>query len=59
PFSDHVYQLAPYEEITKEEYEEMCNKIKKVEFCKLIKYEKEDNTDVKKQLACMGGVCEL
>ena len=59
PYSDHVYKLAPYSKINKEEYEELVSKMKNVDFSKLIHYEKIDNTDVKKEVACAGGVCEL
>lgn len=59
PYSDHVYELAPYEAIDSERYDILCSKIKKVDFSKLRHYEKKDNTDVKKEMACVGGVCEL
>ncbi len=56
---DAVYQLAPYEEITKERYEEMTAKMPSIDFEKILLYEKEDATDVKKELACVSGVCEI
>lgn len=59
PASDHVYKLAPYEAVSKEEYEDALSKLRPVDFSKLIYYEKQDATDVKKELACAGGVCEL
>ena len=59
PYSDHVYQLAPYEAITEEQYHTLASKVKKVDFSKLIYYEKSDTTDTKKEVACAGGVCEL
>ncbi len=59
PYSDHIYELAPYEAITKEQYEKMQAGLKRVDFSKLKYYEKEDTTDVKKELACVGGACEL
>ncbi len=59
PRADHVYQLAPMEEITKERYEELIEKTKGIDFSKLPLYEMRDETDVKKELACAGGVCEL
>lgn len=59
PYSDHVYQLAPYEEISETEYENLSKKVTKVDFSKLIYYEKEDATDVKREVACAGGACEL
>jgi len=59
PRTDHVYQLAPYEEITKEEYERRKSKLKEVDFSKLVLYEQEDNTIGAKELACVSGDCEI
>ena len=59
PRYDHVYQLAPYEEITKEKYEELKARLKDVDYSKLMIYEQEDNTDVKKELACVSGTCDI
>lgn len=58
PRDNHVYQLAPYEEITKEEYERRMKLLKHIDFSKLVLYEKEDQTVGAKELACVGGVCE-
>lgn len=59
PYSDHVYQLAPYEAITEEQYEKFKSKLNKIDFSKLVYYELTDSTDVKREVACAGGVCEL
>jgi len=59
PRSNHVYQLAPYEEIDKQRYEELYKKVKDVDFSRIVEYEKENETDMKKELACVGGACEL
>ncbi len=59
PRSNHVYRLAPYETITKEEYEDRVNRFPKMDYSKLYAYERQDETDVKKELACAGGVCEI
>lgn len=59
PRTDHVYQLAPYEEITKEQYQEMVKKVENIDFSKLPVYEREDRTEGAKELACVGGVCEI
>lgn len=59
PRSNHVYQLAPYEEINKEKYEEMVKNFGNVDFSKIVTYEKIDETEVKKELACVGGTCEI
>ncbi|MDE1970618.1 MAG: ribonucleoside-triphosphate reductase [Patescibacteria group bacterium] len=59
PRSNHVYRLAPYEEITAEKYAELSAKFPKIDFSKLVLYENEDMTEVKKELACVSGVCEV
>ena len=59
PKSEHVYEMAPYEAITKEEYESRLKSLKKVNFAELVNFELEDATEVKKEVACAGGVCEL
>ncbi|MFA5695977.1 MAG: ribonucleoside-triphosphate reductase [Bacilli bacterium] len=59
PRSDHVYQLAPYEEITKTEYEKRVKAIGKIDFSKLSLYENSDNTVGAKEAACVSGVCEI
>ena len=59
PRSDHVYQLAPYEAITKEEYERRARAIDQIDFSKLSQYEASDNTTGAKEFACVSGVCEI
>ncbi|MDP2705226.1 MAG: ATP cone domain-containing protein [Patescibacteria group bacterium] len=59
PRDNHVYKLAPYEEITKERYEELLSKLPKIDFSQIVVYEKDDETMGAKELACVGGVCEI
>lgn len=59
PRSEHVYQLAPYEEITEEQYNERKAKFKDIDFSKLSDYETTDETNGAKELACVGGNCEV
>ena len=59
PRTNHIYQLAPYEEITKEQYETLKMQFENVDFSKLITYESYDETEMKRELACAGGGCEL
>jgi ribonucleoside-diphosphate reductase alpha chain len=59
PRSQHVYQLAPYEEIDRARYEELAEKLKAIDFSQLVRYEITDETEVKQELACAGGVCEI
>lgn len=59
PRSEHVYQLAPYEEITEEQYNERKSTMIDIDFSDLTQYEEEDNTQGAKELACAGGNCEV
>lgn len=59
PRSNHVYRLAPYEAIDKKTYERLAENFPKVDFSKLVIYERTDETDIKKELACVGGTCEI
>ena len=56
---DHVYELAPYQEITKDEYEKLMKVFPKVDFSRLSEYEKDDQTEGAKELACKSGACEI
>lgn len=59
PRFDHVYQLAPYETISRERYEEMKLAFPIIDYSKLVTYEQTDETEQKKELACVGGTCEI
>lgn len=60
PVSDHVYQQAPYEDISKEKYQELIQQMPmNVDWNDLEQFEKEDNTTGSQELACTGGACEI
>ena len=59
PRSNHVYKLAPYEEVDKKTYEEMVQRFGEIDFSKIVTYEKQDETEGAKELACVAGLCEL
>lgn len=59
PRSNHVYQLAPYEECDEKAYNELMKKYEGLDFSRIVIYEKVDGTDAKKELACAGGNCEV
>ncbi|MDC1205580.1 ATP cone domain-containing protein [Candidatus Pacebacteria bacterium] len=59
PRFDHVYQLAPYEEIDQKRYEEIKSQFPEVDYSKLTQYELTDETEQKKELACVGGLCDI
>jgi ribonucleoside-triphosphate reductase (thioredoxin) len=60
PHSDHTYQQAPYQDCTKQEYEEMLSFMPtNIDWAKLSDYESEDNTSGMQTLACSGDSCEI
>jgi ribonucleoside-diphosphate reductase alpha chain len=61
PHSDHSYKQAPYQEVTKEEYEDLLSKMpKEIRWQDLSFYETEDGTSTNATLACTSdGNCEL
>ncbi len=59
PRSEHVYQLAPYEATTEEKYNELSKRWEGIDFSKIVSYEKIDETQGSKELACVSGVCEI
>ncbi len=59
PRSDYTYILSPYEEISEEKYNEMVQKLPRIDFSQILTYEKEDQTTGGKELACVAGVCEI
>ncbi len=59
PRENFVYQLAPYEEISKERYDELVSAFPQVDFSQILLYEREDETQGAKELACVGGTCEI
>ena len=60
PHSDHTYQQAPYQDCTKEEYEELLAKMPKhIAWSELTDYESEDNTAGSQTMACSGDSCEI
>ena len=59
PRSEHVYRLAPYEPIDKKTYEKLAANFPKIDYSKLVIYERTDETEQKRELACAGGTCEI
>jgi ribonucleoside-diphosphate reductase alpha chain len=60
PHSDHSYRQAPYQDCTKEQYEQMLEKMPKdVNWNLLMNYEREDRTVGSQSFACSGDKCEL
>lgn len=57
PHSDHIYKQAPYQEISKEEYDNLYSSFPIVNW--EIFSENGDNTTATRELACVSGVCEI
>jgi ribonucleoside-diphosphate reductase alpha chain len=57
PYDGGSYVQQPFEDCTKETYEKMMGHLKGVDLTEII--ESEDNTDLKGELACAGGACEI
>lgn len=57
PYDGGTYKQAPFEDCSKETYEKMLKDLSKVNVLDII--EDEDETDLKGELACAGGACEI
>jgi ribonucleotide reductase alpha subunit len=60
PFSNHVYKQAPFDEITKEQYEAMLAVLPEgIDYEALSRLETTDQTIGVQEFACSSGSCEL
>ena len=60
PYSDHTYVQAPYQEVSKEQYEELLVKMpKSINWENLSLYELEDSTTGTQAFACVASECEI
>lgn len=59
PYDSGKYKLAPYEEISREQYEDFVSDFPDIDFSLLEMYEKEDRGQGATELACVGGACEI
>lgn len=61
PYDGGSYKQAPYQELTKEEFDDWCQKhpTPTLNWDDLRFYETEDNTTGSQELACTGGACEV
>lgn len=57
PFDGGTYKQAPFEDCTKEQFEEMFKTLNKIDLSKIV--EIEDNTNLSGEQACSGGACEV
>ena len=60
PHSDHIYQQAPYQDCSQQDYETLKSLMpERIDWSKLSEYEQEDNTLAMQTMACSGDVCEV
>ena len=57
PYDGGTYIQAPFEDCTKEKYDELMKTLNDVDLSKIV--EIEDMTDLSGELACAGGACEI
>jgi ribonucleoside-triphosphate reductase len=60
PYDGGSYRQAPYQECSKEQYEELLSKMpEQLDWSLLSKFETDDMTTGSHELACVGGACEV
>jgi len=57
PYNGGTYTQAPFEDITKEKYQELMKTLTEINLSNVI--EVDDNTNLSGELACAGGACEI
>jgi ribonucleoside-triphosphate reductase (thioredoxin) len=57
PYNGGSYIQAPFEDISKKKFTEMLKHLMDIDLSNII--EEDDNTDLKGELACAGGACEI
>lgn len=57
PYNGGTYTQAPFEDCTKEKYEELMQSLTNIDLTQVV--ELADNTDLKGEAACAGGACEI
>jgi ribonucleoside-diphosphate reductase alpha chain len=57
PYSDHTYVQAPFEDITKDQFNELIQHLHSIDLSKVVEFG--DNTALMDQAACAGGACEI
>ena len=57
PYFGGTYTQAPFEDITKEQFDEMATHLHSIDLSKVVEFS--DNTALQDQAACAGGACEI
>ena len=59
PDTDHIYRQAPYQDISKEKYEQLVKEMPLINWDEFNAYELEDMTTGMQELSCVSGFCEV
>lgn len=59
PYSEHIYQQAPYQPILEAEYDKLVKRTLKIDWSKLKEYETTDTSAPIPELACSGSECDV
>lgn len=61
PYDGGTYRQAPYQEVSKEDYEAWVKEHPQpeIDWSLMVKYEQTDHTTASQELACTGGSCEI
>jgi len=57
PYFGGTYKQSPYEDCTKEQFEEMAKHLHQIDLSKIIEFD--DNTTLSEQAACAGSSCDI
>ena len=57
PFFGGTYSQAPFEDITKEQYDEMVSHLDSIDLSRVVEFD--DVTDLKGEVACGADGCEI
>lgn len=57
PYDNGSYIQAPFEDITKDKFEELCKYLHDIDLTKVM--EDDDNTEHTQEAACAGGICSV
>lgn len=57
PYNDHAYKQAPFEDMTKKEYDSFVKSLEELDLTQVV--ELQDETKLADNLACHGGQCEI
>jgi len=59
PHNDHIYPQAPYQDITKEQYDKLAAEFPPIDWQAFDAFEVDDATISMHELACVNGACEI